>query len=142
MADPEDRIDGQNYISSKLSTKEKAAEMLANPSITTDQEIIDSIDVSRGTFYAWKNQQDFIDMVNEKINKYTDRETANVWKALIKEAKKGDPRSVKLFFEMKGKYKDRKEITGADGGPIKYEESAKRKVKSAIDSISSRQKEE
>lgn len=138
MADPENRVDGQNYISSKLSVKEQAAEMLADPSITTDQEIIDSIDVSRGTFYRWKNDQEFIDLVNSKIDKYTDRETAKVWKALIKEAQKGDPRSVKLFFEMKGKYKDRKEITGKDGNPIEIEESAKEKVKNIINTISER----
>lgn len=142
MTDPEDRIDGQNYISSKLSVKEKATEMLADPNITTDQEIIDSIDVSRGTFYRWKNDQDFIDLVNSKIDKYTDRETAKVWEALMKKAEDGDTRAIKLFFEMKNQYRDRKEITGEDGGPIEYEESAKEKVQSTIDSIASREEKE
>ncbi len=112
-----------NYIDSKFGTKEKAAEMLANPEITTDTEIIDSIDVSRATFYKWKNQQDFIDMVNNKVDKYTDKALPKVWESLIDEATSGSVRAQKLYFEMKNKYRDRKEITGKDGQPIKTEQS-------------------
>ena len=95
----------ENRTNSKEILKEKAAEMLANPDITTNQQVYESLDIPQSTFYDWMNKQEFIDRINKKIDKYTDRETAKVWKSLIKEAKNGDVRAIKLFFEMKGKYK-------------------------------------
>ena len=90
--------------------KEKAASMLADPTIRTKKEIYTTLDIPESTFYRWMDSQKFIDMVNEKIDKYTDRELAEVWKSLIKEAKMGDTRAIKLFFELKGKYKQEIDI--------------------------------
>ena len=131
--------DKQFYTDTKLSTKEIAAEMLANPEITTDQEIIDNIDVSRGTFYKWKNQQEFIDMVNEKIDKYTDKALPKVWESLVDEATSGSVRAQKLYFEMKDKYRDRKEITGKDGGAIEID--AKKELARAINRVAGRKED-
>lgn len=111
----------QNYTNGKQATRERAAEMLANPEITTDKEIYESLDICKATFYNWKNEQEFIDIVNEKVSKYTDKALPDVWEALINEATGGNTNAIKLYFEMKDKYRDRKEISGPDGGPIEVD---------------------
>ena len=95
----------ENESKIKESTKEKAAEMVANPEITTNKEIYKSLDISEATFYRWKNEQEFIDMVNNKIDKYTDQALPDIWNALIKKAESGNTNAIKLYFEMKNKYK-------------------------------------
>jgi hypothetical protein len=65
----------------------------------------------------------FLDYLNSQIDKYTDSEIAEVWKALVTKAKRGDISAIKLFFEMKGMYLEKKkfELTGKNGGPIQTE---------------------
>ena len=100
----------RNKTNSKQAVKEKAAEMVANPEITTNKEIWQSLDISKSTFYRWKDEQEFIDMVNEKVDKYTDQALPDVWESLIEEATSGSVRAQKLYFEMKNKYKQRVEL--------------------------------
>lgn len=78
--------------------------------------------VSRTRFYEWMKDQRFIDYMNSQIDKYTDSELADVWKALLRKCKMGDISAIKLFFEMKGLYSEKKkvELTGKDGGPIQH----------------------
>ena len=91
---------------------EKAAEMLANPEVKTNKEIYESLDIPKSTFYDWKDRQEFIDMVNEKVDKYTDQALPDVWDALIKQATSGSTNAIKLYFELKNKYKQTHEIQG------------------------------
>ena len=100
----------ENRRKSKDATKIKAAEMLADPTVSSKRKVYETLNIPESTFYDWMNKQEFIDMVNEKIDKYTDRELAEVWRSLIKEAKTGDTRAIKLFFELKGKYKQEIDI--------------------------------
>ena len=100
----------ENRRKSKDARKIKAAEMLADPTVSSKREVYETLNIPESTFYDWMNKQEFIDMINEKIDKYTDRELAEVWKSLIKEAKMGDTRAIKLFFELKGKYKQEIDI--------------------------------
>lgn len=90
--------------------------MVANPEITTNKEVYETLDISEATFYRWKNEQEFIDMVNNKIDKYTDQALPDVWDALIKQAKEGNTNAIKLYFELKNKYKQRVEL-GVDKLP-------------------------
>ena len=71
------------------------------------------IGVSRQTYYRWQNDSDYRDFVNYLIEEYTDAETSNVWRAIIKTAKDGDPRAQKLFMELKGKHKQSVDMSGA-----------------------------
>jgi len=119
------------------TVKYKAAEMLADPTIKTKKEIHESLPISEATLYSWLKEQEFIDMVNNKVDKYTDRELPEVWSALVKEAKSGNTNAIKLYFEMKNKYKDRKELSGPDGGAIQVD--AKSELKKAIDRIARNQ---
>lgn len=92
------------------TVKQKAAEMLADPTIKTKKEIHESLPISEATLYAWLNEQEFIDMVNEKVEKYTDRDLPDVWEALIKQATNGNTKAIKLYFELKNKYKQTVEL--------------------------------
>ena len=96
----------------KLSLKQRrAAEMLANPDVeATKTDIINQLGVPRTTFYRWLKQPEFIEYVNELIEKYTNGELAAVWKALIKKCEGGNVAAIKLYFELKGKYKQTVEV--------------------------------
>lgn len=135
--------DKQELTFAKLTKKQiNTLDLFINPKISSITEIARRSEVSRGTIYNWLDDDNFQRALDKKIDQYVNSQTSAIWKSLIREAKNGDTRAIKLFFEMQGKYKDRKEITGKDGGAIKFEESAKEKVKSTIDSIAAREAEE
>lgn len=83
------------------------ARMLANPedqrSIT---DICKEVGVARTTFYDWIGDNKFRAYVDELIDKYTDSELSRVWKALMRKIDKGDIQAIKLYFELKGMYKE------------------------------------
>ena len=86
--------------------KLKMVEMLAGPDFNgTITELCEECGVARSTYYDWMEDSAFIDSVNVLINKYTDSELSRVWKALFKQIDKGDTTAIKLYFELKGKYK-------------------------------------
>jgi len=63
----------------------------------------------------------FLDYLNSQLDLYTDGELADVWRALLNQCKRGSLGHIKLFFEMKHLYVEKKEVTGKDGGPIQTE---------------------
>lgn len=86
--------------------RKELAELLANPDFNgTITEMCAKVDVARSTFYKWLEEEEFTQYVNALIDKYTDSELAAVWRALINRAKAGDTQAIKLYFELKGKYK-------------------------------------
>ena len=96
--------------------KRKMAEMLANPEFDGNiSKLCNEMGVARSTLYRWYDDSDFTSYVEWLIEKYTDSELANVWRALIKKANSGNVEALKLYFELKGKYK--KEIS-VEGGVV------------------------
>ena len=102
--------------STGLSKKQReVAEMLANPDIKANKtEIIEQVGVPRTTLYRWLKDPDFIKYVDSLIDSYTDAELSTVWKALIRRCICGDTQAIKLYFELKGKYKQQIEHSGAE----------------------------
>lgn len=92
---------------SSLNRKQiKAAEMLANPDFSgTITELCSVVGVARSTFYDWMSQKEFRKYTDELIDLYTDGELSRVWKALMRRIDVGDIQAIKLYFELKGKYK-------------------------------------
>jgi hypothetical protein len=87
--------------------KLKMAELLANPEFTgTNKNIYEAVGISHDTFYKWIKDNDVIEYTENLINKYTDGELGAIWKALIKKCKSGEIQAIKLYFELKGKYKN------------------------------------
>ena len=87
--------------------KLKMARMLADPdqngSIT---QLCAAVGVARTTFYDWIGDDEFRGYVDSLIERYTDSELSRVWKALMRQIDKGDMQAIKLYFELKGKYKE------------------------------------
>lgn len=107
------------------STKQIAlAHLLVNPeSRGTKEKKAEEAGVTYKTLWVWMKDPNFVAYLNRLIHQYTDAEIAEVWKALIRKAKIGDVSAIKLFFEMKGMYKEQKKVehTGEGGGPIDTE---------------------
>lgn len=90
--------------------KRKLAEMLCNPDIDmTITDLCNEVGVSRQTFYNWQKEASFNGYVEFLINSFTDSELPAAWKSLVKKMKTGNVEALKLFFEMKGKYKSQVE---------------------------------
>jgi hypothetical protein len=102
----------------------RIVELLINPDDKrTKLQKLEEVGVRKSTFYDWMKDSRFLDYLNSQRDKYTDSEIAEVWKALVTKAKRGDISAIKLFFEMKGMYLEKKkfELTGKNGGPIQTE---------------------
>lgn len=94
--------------------KRKMAEMLANPEFTgTNKELYEDVGISHDTFYRWLKEDEVINYAGELIEKYTDAELSRVWKALMNQCVKGDTQAIKLYFELKSKYKQDVNINGS-----------------------------
>lgn len=94
--------------------KKELAELLANPDFNgTITELCTKVDVARSTFYKWLEDAEFTKYVNSLIDKYTDSELSSMWRALINRAKTGDVQAIKLYFELKGKYKTSVDLNGS-----------------------------
>lgn len=93
--------------------KRMLAEKTANPeNKMTVSELCREFNISSSTYYKWNREEDFVGYVNFLIDKYTDCELANVWKALIEKAESGNTEAIKMYFEMKGKYKQQLNLSG------------------------------
>lgn len=64
-------------------------------------KLCDELGISRSTFYRWYEKKEFKQYVNYLIDKYTESELFEIWKAIIETAKKGSPQALKLFFDLK-----------------------------------------
>lgn len=90
----------------------KAAEMLTNPEFSGSvADICRTVGVARSTFYRWMKEPDYLEYLQELIDSFTDSELASVWKALIAECKTGNVQAIKLYFELKGKYSLKIEVS-------------------------------
>lgn len=84
--------------------KRKLAEMLANPDISkTKKEIAEELGISLTTMWRWTREADFIDLISELVNSYTDSELPYAYKCLLARMPV-DTAAIRLFFELKQKY--------------------------------------
>lgn len=65
--------------------------------------------VPRTTFYRWMADPTFLQYLEGLIERYTDGALAEVWKALVRECKRGSVPAMRLFFELKGRFKGERE---------------------------------
>ena len=93
----------------------KAIELMANPDTALNRtKIMEEVGIGRTAFYAWLKDAEFLEALNKKVEQYTDSEIAVVWKSLIRQIEKGDTSAIKLYFELKGKYKQQVELQSVD----------------------------
>ncbi len=102
----------------------KMAELLVNPDDKRSKEAkCAEVDIAFSTLWKWMKDERFVNYVNSQIDKYTNGEVAEAWKALLRQVRRGNIQAIKLFFEMKGLYTERKEISGPGGGAIEVKSS-------------------
>lgn len=104
------------YYPKVKGKRRKVAERLASPEFDGNiTRLCNEMGVARSTLYRWYDDADFMGYVEWLIEKYTDSELANAWRALVRKANTGNVEALKLFFELKGKYKQEISI---DGGVV------------------------
>lgn len=64
-------------------------------------KLCDELSIARSTFYRWYEKKEFRQYINFLIDRYTETELFEIWKAIIETAKKGSPQALKLFFDLK-----------------------------------------
>ena len=82
------------------------ANMMADPEyrILNKTDMARKLGVSRPTLYKYLENSKVQSYIKDLVDYYTDTELSNVWKALIKQCKRGDIKAIKLYFEMKQLY--------------------------------------
>lgn len=86
--------------------QKRLCELRADPEnrIYTKTKLAKLVGVSRPTLDSYLKRQDVQEYTKELIDFYTDDELSNIWKAHIREAKRGNMTAIKLFYEMKQMY--------------------------------------
>lgn len=78
------------------------AELLLNPEDRrTKQEKCEEVGIAFSTLWKWMKDKRYVDYVNSQLEQYTNGELSEIWRALIKQCKRGNVRAIELFFEMK-----------------------------------------
>jgi len=101
--------------STHLTPKQRnAIEILCRPEWDgTITKLCDEVGVSRKTYYEWMEKPLFVDALNKQIDKYSESMLPEAWKALQKKIAQGDTSAIKLFMEVKGKYKVNVNMSGS-----------------------------
>lgn len=80
----------------------KMVELLLNPEDRrTKEKKCEEVGIAFTTLWRWMKDERFVDYMNSQLEKYTNGELPEVWKALIAQCKRGNVTAIKLFFEMK-----------------------------------------
>ncbi len=81
----------------------KMAQLLINPDDRRSKaEKIKAAGLTEQVFYRWMKDERYIKYLNAQIDKYTDSELSEVWKALLRQCKIGNISAIRTFFDMKG----------------------------------------
>lgn len=81
--------------------KRCAEKMISSEFDGNISKLCDELSIARSTFYRWYDKKEFKDYINFLIDRYTETELFEIWKAIIETAKKGSPQALKLFFDLK-----------------------------------------
>lgn len=101
----------RNGTNTALTPKQRrVAEKLADPEFSgTVTALCQACGVPRTTFYRWMADPTFLQYLEGLIERYTDGALGEVWKALVRECKRGSVPAMRLFFELKGRFKGERE---------------------------------
>lgn len=97
-----------------LSPKmKKCAERLISKEFDGNiSKLCEELSISRSTFYRWYDKREFKQYINFLIDRYTETELFEIWKAIVETAKKGSPQALKLFFDLKNMQNERTKSSG------------------------------
>ncbi len=92
--------------------KKCAERIISNEFDGNISKLCDELCIARSTFYRWYDKKEFKDYINFLIDRYTETELFEIWKAIIDTAKKGSPQALKLFFDLKNLQSKNTESSG------------------------------
>lgn len=101
----------QDVVSFK---QRKALEYLCDPEWSgTITKLCEDVEITRKTYYEWMQKPVFLKALNEHIDRYSESMLPEAWKALQKKIAQGDTSAIKLYMEVKGKYKLNVNMSGS-----------------------------
>lgn len=101
--------------------QQSCAILLSDPGCNmTLTEVATEVGVVRKTLYNWLQDEKFTSYVNKLIDRATDAKLSYAWGCLIKRMEK-DTNAIRLFFELKEKYRQRIDINGNNTMTVKFE---------------------
>lgn len=117
---------GDDKIKGLTKKQKMTADALTNISYEgTLDDICEDFSISKDTLYQWLAEEEFRSYMDLILNGKTFSAMTGVWKSLLNQCAEGNIQAIKLYFELKGKYKGEK-------GAAKEEE---KKVIEIIDDI-------
>lgn len=100
-------IDYSKYEQRQLA----AARLMADPDCKlTNKQIADEVGISERQLYRWKENRDFLDLVNDLAEKYMDAFLGEVYREMKRSIKNGSVKAMELYMKSRGKLIDRKEV--------------------------------
>ncbi len=88
-----------------------AIELLANPQKITMQEVADIVGVDRTTISRWRQQDDFIQAVNDMAYQGLKARLPDVYEALILKAQEGNTKAIELTLKFADRFIERSQVT-------------------------------
>lgn len=83
----------------------KMVELLLNPEDRrTKEKKCEEAGIAFSTLWRWMKDDNFVDYMNNQLDKYTNGELPEVWRALIAQCKRGNIQAIKLYMDLKRLY--------------------------------------
>ena len=73
--------------------------------------------ITAETLYTWLAEESFRQYMDLILNGKTFSAMTGVWKSLLNQCAEGNIQAIKLYFELKGKYKNEKSLAEAQSKP-------------------------
>ena len=83
----------------------------------TLEDICQSFNINTETLYTWLADENFRQYMDLILNGKTFSAMTGVWKSLLNQCAEGNIQAIKLYFELKGKYKNEKSLSTAENKP-------------------------
>lgn len=101
-------IDYSKYSNEQL----EAARLFANPeSRLTNKGVADHVGVSERTIYRWREDREFLDLINDLADKYIDAELGTIYRMLMQQVKTGSVKAIEIALKRAGKLKEIREVS-------------------------------
>ena len=110
---------GDDKIKGLTKKQKMTADALTNISYEgTLEDICQDFSISKDTLYQWLAEEEFRSYMDLILSGKTLSAMTSVWKSLLNQCAEGNIQAIKLYFELKGKYKGEKSSVKADNRVI------------------------
>lgn len=100
-------IDYSSFTSQQLG----AARLLADPdNKLTNKEVSEAVGISERQLYRWKENREFLDLINDLAEKYMDAFLGEVYREMKRSIKAGSVKAMELYMKSRGKLIERREV--------------------------------